>query len=218
MTLFPFQKKIFFAAYKKPSTAGSVDGEITYDIADINEGAGFDQQSGKFRAPEGGTYFFTFSGVTGKPKSSTYVCVYKDGSVHHFISDPNASDNYNNINSSWMMVLSKGSEVYLSVLYGKLYAYSHLAVIFTGNLLKLDNWRHHNCLISKSNFDKNTMVGVNTILISITLEREKNVGKKWSFEILKVFWNKVKMSKKKVGQESCWNRTLESSQSWITKI
>ena len=145
--MFLFQKKIFFAA-RKTSPGGSFDGTPTqtrvggaitsYDIVDINEGAGFDQQSGKFRAPEGGTYFFTFSGVTGSDEKSTGVRVYKDGSQHHFISDPNASDNYNNINSSWMSSLSKGEEVHLEVLLGKLFANSNTPVIFTGNLLKLD--------------------------------------------------------------------------------
>jgi len=130
------QKKIFFAARK--TSGGHFDGAITYDIVDINEGAGFDQQSGKFRAPEGGTYFFAFSGVTGTSKSLTYVRVYKDGSQHHVIVDDNVADTGNNINGSWMSSLSKGEEVHLRVYTGKLYANSNWPVIFTGNLLKLD--------------------------------------------------------------------------------
>ena len=135
--MFLFQKKIFFAA-RKTSPGGSFDGEITYDIVDINEGAGFDQQTGKFRAPEGGTYFFTFSGLTSNSKSSTYVRVYKDGSLHHVIYDGNDADTGNNINGSWMFSLSKGEEIHLEVTRGKLWASSDLPVIFTGNLLKLD--------------------------------------------------------------------------------
>ena len=134
--MFLFQKKIVFAARK---TSGYVfDGEITYDIVDINEGAGFDQQTGKFRAPEGGTYFFTFSGETGSPKSETRVRVYKDGSLHHVIADENEAAFGNNINGSWMTSLSKGEEIYLSITRGKLWASSTNPVIFTGNLLKLD--------------------------------------------------------------------------------
>ena len=145
--MFLFQKKVLFAA-RKTSPRGSfggtptqtrVGGAITsYDIVDINEGAGFDQQSGKFRAPEGGTYFFTFSGRTGHSKSSTWVRVYKDGSLHHYIYDGNEADIYNNINGSWMFSLSKGEEVHLEVTAGKLSASSNYPVIFTGNLLKLD--------------------------------------------------------------------------------
>ena len=133
----PFQKKIVFAARK--TSGDNFDGEITdYDIVDINEGAGFDQQSGKFRAPEGGTYFFTFSGMSWRSKSWTYVRVYKDGSLHHIIADGNAADWGHNINGSWMTSLSKGEEIHLEVTAGKLYASSNYPVIFTGNLLKLD--------------------------------------------------------------------------------
>ena len=59
-------------------------------------------------------------------------------SSHHFISDVQAAETYNNINSIWMMKLSKGEEVYLEVDTGKLWATSGVKVIFTGNLLKLD--------------------------------------------------------------------------------
>ena len=137
MTLFLFQKKIFFAAHKTSGTTFS--GKITYDIADINEGAGFNKQTGTFTAPEGGTYMFTFSGLTGGANASTNVrVIYKDDSSHHFISDVQAAETYNNINSIWMMKLSKGEEVYLEVDTGKLWATSGVKVIFTGNLLKLD--------------------------------------------------------------------------------
>ena len=134
--MFLFQKKIVFAAYK--TSGGDFSGTITYDDVDINEGAGFNKQTGKFRAPEGGTYFFTFSGETGYPKSWTYVCVYKDGSLHHDIYDGNTADWGNNINGSWMFSLSKGEEIHLEVTFGKLRANSNHPVIFTGNLLKLD--------------------------------------------------------------------------------
>ena len=147
--MFLFQKKIFFAA-RKTSPGASFDGTPTqtrvggaitsYDIVDINEGAGFDQQTGKFRAPEGGTYFFTFSGVTSESESTSYtsVRVYKDGRKHHVIADDNDAATGNNINGSWMTSLSKGEEVHLEVLRGKLHASSTYPVIFTGNLLKLD--------------------------------------------------------------------------------
>ena len=134
--MFLFQKKILFAARK--TSGDNFDGEITYDIVDINEGAGFNKRTGKFRAPEGGTYFFTFSGMTGGDKSVTNVRVYKDGSKHHLIADGNHADTLNNINGSWMTSLSKGEEVHLEVTYGKLVANSAVPVIFTGNLLKLD--------------------------------------------------------------------------------
>ena len=132
-----FQKKIFFAAYK--TSGNNFDGEITYDIADINEGAGFDKTTGKFTAPEGGTYEFTFSGMTGTDNSVTKVVVLKDGSWNHNIRDENAADYKDYITSNWMMKLSQGEEVNLGVAYGKLYVHSSIPVIFTGSLLKLDD-------------------------------------------------------------------------------
>ena len=138
MIMFLFQKKIFFAA-RKTNSGGHFGGAITsYDIADINEGAGFDKTTGKFTAPEGGTYGFTFSGISGTETSWTRVFVYKDGSLHHYIVDGNDADTFNNINSSWMMKLAQDEEVYLKVFGGKLHAVSDYPVIFTGNLLKLD--------------------------------------------------------------------------------
>ena len=71
--------------------------------------------------------------------SVTYVRVYKDGNQQHGIGDYNAADWGNNLSSSWLMQLSKDEEVYLSVTWGKLRATSGVPVIFTGNLLKLDD-------------------------------------------------------------------------------
>lgn len=134
MTLFLFQKKVIFSAWK---TSGySFNGSITYDTMDVNIGGGM-QSNGEFIAPESGTYGFTFSGVTGFEKSVTYVKVFKDGNFHHDIYDGNVADYGNNINSSWMMKLAKGQVVHLDIT-GKLYADSESQVIFTGNLLMLD--------------------------------------------------------------------------------
>ena len=114
------------------------DGLISYDTIDENYGNGL-QYDGKFIAPESGTYGFTFSGRTGNEKSTTGVRVYKDGNFHHYIWDGNAADDYNNINGSWMMKLAKGQVVHLEVTKnGKLEADSYVPVIFTGNLLMLD--------------------------------------------------------------------------------
>ena len=109
-------------------------GTITYDIVDINEGAGFDKTTGKFTAPEGGTYGFTFTGMTLRDESWALIRYYKDGSLHHIYNGWG-----NNFSSSWMMKLSQGEEVNLGVAYGKLYVHSAVPVIFTGSLLKLDD-------------------------------------------------------------------------------
>ena len=135
MTLFLFQKKVIFSARK--TRENGFNGLITYDTIDINIGGGL-QTNGKFIAPESGTYGFTFSAVTGSEKSATQVGVYKDGKFHHYIYDGNEANEFNNINSSWMMKLTKGQVVHLTVTYGKLSTYFAYTVTFTGNLLMLD--------------------------------------------------------------------------------
>ena len=58
---------------------------------------------------------------------------------HDFIGDENDKDVCNNFNSSWMMKLSQGEEVHLKVYINTLYADPNMPLIFTGNLLKLDD-------------------------------------------------------------------------------
>ena len=134
MTSFLLQKKVIFSARKTSGFA--FDGSITYDTIYVNVGNGM--QSSGFIAPESGTYGFTFSGVKNDKKSYPKVEVYKDDYSHHYIYEPNVSDYHKKINSSWMMKLAKGQRVHLTVTDGKLYATSHFPVIFTGNLLMLD--------------------------------------------------------------------------------
>ena len=133
MTSFLLQKKVIFSARKTSGFA--FDGSITYDTIDVNVGNGM--QSSGFIAPESGTYGFTFSAVTGDEKHVTRVLVYKDGLFTHYIYDGNEANEFNNINSSWMMKLAKGQAVHLDV-NGRLYANPQTPVIFTGNLIMLD--------------------------------------------------------------------------------
>ena len=137
MIFFLFQKKVFFSA-QKTNPQGDFSGRIIYDKIDINFGNGL-QTNGKFIAPEDGTYGFTFSALSGNERSYTEVQVnaYGYGFVHHYIYDGN-NHGSKNINSSWMMRLAKGQEVFLEITNGKLWADSIRPVIFTGNLLMLD--------------------------------------------------------------------------------
>ena len=139
MTLFLFQKKVIFSARKRGG--GDFTGLVSYegraDTIDVNVGGGM-HSNGKFIAPESGTYGFTFSAVTGREESTTWINVYLDGNLyaHHWIYDGNEANEFNNINSSWMMKLTKGQVVHLDG--GKLFATINTPVIFTGNLLMLD--------------------------------------------------------------------------------
>ena len=145
MTLFLFQKKVLFSARK--TTKRNFFGKLTYDTIDVNVGDGL-QANGKFIAPESGTYGFTFSGLTGGGmdygvggnNTRTLVKVFKDGNLHHHIFEGCPGHSASNINSSWMMKLAKGQVVHLEA---TITAYSskrdiEISVIFTGNLLMLD--------------------------------------------------------------------------------
>ena len=143
MTLFLFQKKVIFSARKR--RGHNFNGPITYDTIDVNVGDGL-QANSRFIAPESGIYEFTFSALTGVEKYETWakskglgtwIRVYKDGNPRHYMHERN-DDIVNNINSNWMMKLAKGQGVHLWVSIGKLSARSAFPVIFTGNLLMLD--------------------------------------------------------------------------------
>ena len=142
MTLFLFQKKVLFSARKTIGNDGIlVYGQLIYDAIDVNVGDGL-QANGKFVAPQAGIYGFTFSAAT-IGESMVTVNVYKDGILHHKILE-GFSTGYskeNNMNSSWMMKLAKGQVVHLEVTAGNLFVLSEgseIPVIFTGNLLMLD--------------------------------------------------------------------------------
>ena len=135
MTLFLFQKKVFFSL-RKSGEHSKFSGRINFDTTpDVLEGI-TEMTSSTFIAPLDGAYGFTFSGVTGnEEKSFTRIQVYKDGIKHHQIYDCNRQDILNNINSSWMMRLTKGQKVHLEVVDGSLYIRDYMPVIFTGNLV-----------------------------------------------------------------------------------
>ena len=144
MTLFLFQKKVLFSARK--TTKRNFFGKLTYDTIDVNVGDGL-QANGNFIAPESGTYGFTFSGLTASDnglKTLTAVEVYKDGNrilpLPFTIFNGIPGDSANNINSSWMMKLAKGQVVHLDLYIGNNYSSGpkDISVIFTGNLLMLD--------------------------------------------------------------------------------
>ena len=136
MTLVLFQKKVFFAL-RKSGEHSKFSGRINFDTtADVLEGI-TEMTSSTFIAPLDGAYGFTFSGTTGDEKSATRVQVYKDGIKHHQIYEGNATDTLNNINTSWMMRLTKGQKVHLEVVDGSLYIRDYMPVIFTGNLVSI---------------------------------------------------------------------------------
>ena len=75
-----FQKglrKVFFSARAFEESTDS-NGVITFTHIKANEGEGLNKESGRFRAPVGGTYEFDFVANTNGLTSPTEVNVYKD--------------------------------------------------------------------------------------------------------------------------------------------
>ena len=80
--------------------------------------------------------FFTFSSMTSsKEEGTTQVEILKNEGRFNMIKDSNGN-NFNNLNSSWMMALQEGDQVKLKVDFGKLFANVNIHLIWTGHLLK----------------------------------------------------------------------------------
>ena len=125
-------QKIFFSA--KGYGAGMTDSNrvITFNLIEANEGEGLNKESGRFRAPVGGTYEFVFSGETNDVTSQTSINVYKDGSAHSSCINEKEGTLANDFKCYWMLKVSSGEEVYLKVETGKL-----RFLRFTGQLRQL---------------------------------------------------------------------------------
>ena len=125
-------KPVFFSA-QKTDGSGDISGVLTFNQV---EGSGFDGATGKFHAPEAGTYGFHFSGLTGNESSEFRLHVFKNGRKHHDIYDGNHQSVFNNVGGSWTFKLHKGEEVYLEVVAGSLRTTPYQDIVhFTGQLL-----------------------------------------------------------------------------------
>ena len=125
-----FQKglrKVFFSARAFEESTDS-NGVITFNRIPVNEGEGFNKESGRFRAPVGGTYEFQFVFFGNGVTSQNRVEVYKDGS-HDFSINVESFLSY-----TWMLKLSTGEEVSLKIETGWL-----KFLRFSGQLLKADD-------------------------------------------------------------------------------
>ena len=128
------QRKVFFVAYTSGGVSIDSNKVITFNRIDANEGEGFNEESGRFRAPVGGTYEFDFSGYTNDLTSQTRVHVYKDGSPHFSCINGKEGSFANEFECTLMRKLSPGEEVYLKAITGKL-RFGR----FSGILLKADD-------------------------------------------------------------------------------
>merc|ERR1712029_557054 len=92
-------RKVFFSARAFEESTDS-NGVITFTHIKANEGEGFNKESGRFRAPVGGTYELEFVFFGNGVTSQNRVEVYKDGS-HDFSINVESFLSY-----TWMSKLS----------------------------------------------------------------------------------------------------------------
>ena len=139
------EPEVFFQVIRKSGENYKAN-PITFDEATVNVGDSVNPSTGTFTANVNGLYFFTFSSTTSKTESSfTRVHVMKNNEDLYAIildgNDNNGNDKFNNLNSSWMMRLQQGDQVYLRIAggtRGTLFANAVVHMIWTGNLLKAD--------------------------------------------------------------------------------
>ena len=103
------QKKVCFSAMK---TTGSARGGITYNYCPINKGNGMNPGTGKFTAPCGGIYSFTFTAVV----LDATISFKKNGADQFALLESHKTCNVNpdkTISGSWMCQLNAGDVVNL---------------------------------------------------------------------------------------------------------
>merc|ERR1711860_332961 len=137
--------KVIFMAYRTSVVPKNT--KITFNHVVPNIGSDMNGSSGTFTARIPGTYFFTFSAVTGSGrnvhKTDMYIQVMKNENQVFVIYDGNQSngderDDENNINYSWILEMESGDTLSLrtgaydaSLLYGS----STQWITLTGQLL-----------------------------------------------------------------------------------
>merc|ERR1712062_370414 len=98
-------------------------GILTFDSTRVNIGEAMTLETGEFKAPFSGTYAFHFFGMGGNKEETVAIKVKKNGSeVFHFFNrfDEESTTRYDNINSHWILNLSKGDVIKLDLYNGKL--------------------------------------------------------------------------------------------------
>ena len=110
------QKVIFSAVRNEGNIAkGTI---ITYNQLVTNVGNGMNINTGRFKAPLPGIYYFSFSGRTDTSSHYIYIDIWKNDVEQFDILDSNDSGNYNTfelLSYAWTMVLKENDEVHLRV-------------------------------------------------------------------------------------------------------
>ena len=123
---------VYFATYKKGGGNPKKEEIITYTTVISNKGNGLSSESGIFKAPLPGFYFFTFSGETLKSAKHTMIKVYHNSKTISF-GDQTDEDHFGTLSASWQFKLAKHDTVKIKVSAGTFWAEN---LYFTGYLIE----------------------------------------------------------------------------------
>ena len=111
--------QFMFSTYKSKPSSTTFDGLITYDTNVLGDTL-LDSDTGVFTPSVSGTYFFTFTSLTGSTgRVEVGFYVNNEVKLNHL---SNGEALYANLSFTWTYVLEAGDKVKLQVSDGKLYA------------------------------------------------------------------------------------------------
>ena len=113
---------VYFAAYRKGGDHPKRGETITYNTVISNKGNGLSSESGIFKSPIPGFYFFTFAGETAMEKKVNRIDVYYNSVRSIDIGETNDNATYGTLSASWQFKLVKHDTVKIKVRSGMLYA------------------------------------------------------------------------------------------------
>ncbi|KAI8505902.1 positive regulation of adiponectin secretion [Branchiostoma belcheri] len=132
----------FSVARTTPVDRSSSDTVLTYDVILSNEGAGYNEGTGKFVATVGGVYFFMLTGMTQNPANSRYFLrLMKNGEkmVGLYENNRGISQHQSGSNSAILRLLPR-DEVWVELSKGAdtLYSDNNRFLTFSGFLIHAD--------------------------------------------------------------------------------
>ena len=87
---------------------------IKFDRTLVNEGNGYDPNTGKFTAPVDGVYSFAWTYHT-KKGSIAYLCGFVDGKLTAYVGIENQSSTWENTSRNLVIKMKKGSQFWIQI-------------------------------------------------------------------------------------------------------